>query len=128
MRSIAVAAMGLALSGCDSSGPGAGLPPAFANAEARTRGRQLFLEHCALCHGERADGRGRRRSALSSRPVDFSDPSWTSRTTPRRTFEVIREGRPGTSMPAWKALDEQQTWQLVAYLHSLAQHGRVETP
>ena len=59
--------------------------------EARRRGRELFLDHCAICHGEAADGRGVRRN-LSSRPVDFTDPLWRERTSPRRAFFVIREG------------------------------------
>lgn len=116
------------------------LPPAYrgvevpharlASARARERGRALFLEHCALCHGEGADGRGVRRS-LSSRPADFTDPSWRRRTSPRRIFWVIREGVRGTAMPAWKVLDESETWDLVAYLLSVAEgpesEGEAET-
>jgi len=85
-------------------------------AEARERGRALFLEHCALCHGDRADGRGVRRQGLSSQPRDFTDPAWRARVSPRHVFYVIREGSAGTAMPAWKALDDEQTWDLAAYL------------
>jgi mono/diheme cytochrome c family protein len=111
----------LGLSACDVSG---GNPPArFSSPEARARGRALFVQHCAICHGEGADGRGRRRYSLSGPPADFTDPSWAERNTPARTFAVIRNGVPGTSMPAWKVLDEDQTWDLVAYLYSVAADG-----
>ncbi len=90
--------------------------------DARQRGRALYLQHCALCHGERADGRGVRQN-LSSQPRDFTDPSWVDRVTPRRLFYIIREGIQGTGMPAWKALDEDQTWDLVAYLLKIADQG-----
>ena len=83
---------------------------------ARERGQRLFLEHCALCHGERADGRGVRREGLSSPPRDFTDPAWRQRTSPRRVFYTIREGSPGTPMAAWKIFDEGETWDLAAYL------------
>ena len=73
------------------------------SAEARAHGRALFLQHCALCHGERADGRGVRQQALSTPPRDFTDPAWRARTSPRQVFHVIREGSPGTPMPAWKS-------------------------
>lgn len=58
----------------------------LASAEARERGRQLFLSHCALCHGSRADGRGVRSEGLARSPADFTDPHWRRRTTPRRAF------------------------------------------
>lgn len=116
----------LGLWGCEPSGPA--LPANFGSHEARLRGRLLFLEHCALCHGERADGRGRRRQSLSSPPVDFTDPYWSRRTPPRRIFEIIRDGVHGTSMPAWKVLDDQQTWDLVSYLHSVAERGASVKP
>jgi mono/diheme cytochrome c family protein len=111
----------LGLSGCEA--PGGDPPERFASREARARGRDLFVRHCAICHGEGADGRGQRRYSLSGPPADFTDPSWSERTPPPRAFTVIRDGVPGTSMPAWKVLDEDQTWDLVAYLHSVAEHG-----
>jgi mono/diheme cytochrome c family protein len=105
----------LALSACDA--PQVGAPPQLDAPAARARGRELFLAHCAICHGERADGRGRRRAALSTAPANFRDPSWASRTTPERTWRIIRTGVAGTPMPAWQAtLGEGQTWDLVAYL------------
>ena len=93
---------------------------ALASKEARARGRALFLEHCALCHGERADGQGVRREGLTSPPRDFTDPAWRLRTSPRRTFYTIREGVRGTAMPAWAALGDSDVWDLVAYLRSVS--------
>jgi mono/diheme cytochrome c family protein len=116
--------MSLAFSAC--SGPDGELPDAYRrlpvpterleSPDARERGRSLFLVHCALCHGDRADGHGVRQQALSTPPRDFTDRAWRSRTSPRRVFFVIREGSPGTAMPAWKTLDDAQTWDLTAYL------------
>jgi high-affinity iron transporter len=89
------------------------------SAQASARGQALFLEHCALCHGARADGDGVRREGLSTRPRDFTDPSWRRRASPRAVFFVIREGVRGTAMPSWKSLDEGQAWDLVAFLLSV---------
>ena len=106
----------------------AALPPGYqgldvpeerlASAPARDRGRALFVQHCALCHGERADGRGARREGLSTRPRDFTDPAWRRQASPRAVFVAIREGVRGTAMPSWKSLDSDQTWDLVAFLLS----------
>ena len=88
----------------------------LASPEARERGRRLFAEHCALCHGEAADGRGARRAGLSRPPADLTDPAWRARTSPRRAYFTIREGVPGTAMPAWRSLGPEETWDLVAYV------------
>ncbi len=94
----------------------------LASTEARRHGRELYLRHCALCHGERGDGRGVRRT-LSSDPRSFTDPAWRRRTSPRRVYGVIRDGVRGTAMPAWRSLDEDATWDLVAYVLSVADEG-----
>ncbi len=114
--------------------PNAGLPRPYRtltvpervlapSAEVRRKGRELYLRNCALCHGEGADGRGARRSALTTKPVDFTQRTWCGEATPRRVFHAIREGVRGTAMPAWKALDEDQSWDLVAYLLSVCEKG-----
>ena len=90
--------------------------------ESGERGRDLFLVNCALCHGERADGRGLRRN-LSSPAANFTSPLWAETISPRRAFFVIREGRRGTPMPAFKVLSEKETWELVGYVMGVAKKG-----
>jgi mono/diheme cytochrome c family protein len=110
----------LALSACERGG-GPVPPPDLESVEARERGRALFLEHCAICHGEHADGRGPRRGSLARPPANFRDPSWLERTDPQRTFGIVRDGVRGTPMAGWKAtLDERALWDLVGYLHGVA--------
>lgn len=121
----------LASSGCDAGGRD--VPPRYrgipvpeevlASAEARTDGRTLFLRHCALCHGEGADGRGERRAAIHPPATDFTSRRWRAGANPRHTFVAIREGVSGTSMPAWRHLDDQEVWSLVAYLLAVSEEG-----
>lgn len=96
----------------------------LADPAVQASGRALFLQHCALCHGENADGRGVRRTALSQPAASFVDPAWRASHGPRQVFATIRQGVHGTSMPAWPMLSDQQTWDLVAYLL----HAREATP
>ena len=125
----ALATLPLALWGCDGGGSAAAPAPAppvpeaqLASAAAIERGERLFLAHCALCHGERGDGLGRRRN-LSSGPRDFTDPSWRQRVSPSEVYLVIRDGRRRTAMAGWKIFDQEQTWDLVAYVLSLAERS-----
>jgi len=131
LRSPTTAALVLLLCGCNGSESHlpskyreVAVPRALLQTEdARLRGRALFLEHCALCHGEAADGHGVRRN-LSSRPADLTDPLWRERTSPRRIYFVLREGVRGTAMAGWRIFDEDQTWDLVAYVMSVAEPGQ----
>jgi mono/diheme cytochrome c family protein len=125
---LAVIVLALQVSACDNSA----LPAQYqqiqipeellVSAEARARGRDLYLQHCALCHGVGADGKGVRQN-LSSRPRSFLDPTWKKHSSPRSIYFVIQEGLTGTAMPAWKNLDKDQTWDLVAYLLSVSDPG-----
>ncbi|MDH3744197.1 MAG: cytochrome c [Acidobacteriota bacterium] len=127
-QSIRPLLLALALFGCNANG--SALPAEYRSIEvprarldspgSRLEGRAIYLEHCALCHGERADGHGVRRN-LSSRPVDFTDVAWRERTSARRVFFVVREGVRGTAMAGWKTLDEEETWDVVAYVLSVAE-------
>jgi mono/diheme cytochrome c family protein len=63
------------------------------------------------------------RRNLSSRPQSFTDPNWRARTSPRQVYFVLREGVQGTAMPGWKTLNEDETWDLVAYLLQVASSG-----
>jgi len=93
----------------------------LASVAARARGRALFEQHCVLCHGVHADGHGVRREGLSSRPVDFTSLGWRQSASPRRLFHHLRDGVPGTAMPAWHIFSDSQTWDLVAYLLSVTE-------
>lgn len=73
-------------------------------------GAQLFAQHCTACHGELAEGVGRRPGLRTARVRDASDGElqW-----------LLRNGSLAHGMPAWSNLPEVQRWQLVRYLHSL---------
>lgn len=116
----------LAFSACSGapSGAGAEVPPVpaerLASAVAVERGRGLFREHCVLCHGIAGDGRGVRRSAMRTPPRDLTNPRWQRQIAPAQLFRTIRDGVPGSQMPAWRTFDEGQIWDLVAYVRQLS--------
>ena len=129
MRLSPLAALVLCLTSSACKGPEGRLPPAYQaiavpedrlrSSEARERGRALYVQHCALCHGIHADGQGTRREGLATSPRDFTSPSWQRQVTPRTIFFAVREGVTGTAMPSWKSLDESEAWDLVAFLLSV---------
>ena len=121
MTAIALAAC---LAACSSAERGAaGLPALDAarlsSPEARARGRALYRNHCTLCHGDAGDGRGLRNLGLARPPRDFTDPAWRRAVTPDQVFARIRDGVPGTAMPAWRILGDEGVGDLTAYVLSL---------
>ena len=95
----------------------------LASDEARERGRAIFRDKCALCHGVRADGNGVRRQGLSGRPANFRSKVWRASATPRSVYAVVSDGKRGTSMPAWPTLTDPQKWEVVAYVLSVSKDG-----
>jgi len=130
---VLVLALGLLLMSSACSGGDSQLPAPYrdlrvpsqriGSAAARENGRRLFLEHCAICHGREANGRGPRHAYLSNRPIDFTSHAWRRATTPRQTYFWIREGVSGTSMPSWKSLLPSDCWDLTAYVLSVSEEG-----
>jgi mono/diheme cytochrome c family protein len=78
----------------------------------------LYQQSCALCHGDRGDGRGARMSSFARGPRDFTNSAWKRSTSPVRVFRAIRDGLPGTAMPAWRALGSEKIADLTAYVLS----------
>jgi mono/diheme cytochrome c family protein len=125
----AALAISLTFSAC--SGPDSDLPSPYRSIdvpserlrspEAIARGEELFEKNCALCHGEKGDGHGRRSAGFKKKPPRLADPAWRRRTSPRHVFYTIREGVQGTPMPSWSWLSEEESWDLVAYVLALSE-------
>lgn len=85
-----------------------------AEVERLSPGRRLFAIHCGACHGSEGDGSGLASRHLFPRPRDLRQEA--SRLVSTRngvptlddTMNVLRRGIPGTSMPAFDELDDDQ--------------------
>jgi len=65
------------------------------------RGQSLFQSNCAFCHA--GDGTGKNWIGQFMEPKARDLTQYSALTMPRaRLRQVIREGLPGTSMPAWQ--------------------------
>jgi len=114
-RTATTALLWLALSACDGGRPTVRTPP---DPDAVARGRALFLEHCALCHGERGDGQGLRRGSLSRPPANFRGPLFDP--DPEQVRRSIRDGIAGSDMPGWQRLGDAGVNDLTSYVLSIA--------
>ncbi len=85
------------------------------------RGRTLFRENCAGCHGERGDGSGPDAARAGIAPADFTDLAFMRGETPIDFYTMIGVGHRRRGMPEWAVLSSQQRWDLVAYVWTLGQ-------
>ena len=78
-----------------------------------------YSTHCQSCHGAKGDGKGERAEKLSIAPSDFTDAHAMGQMTDGELFWKISHGR--RPMPAFQEkLTEQERWQLVDYIRTLA--------
>lgn len=75
---------------------------------------------CAKCHGKYGDGFGPMANMFDPQPRNFTCIETMSQVEDGQLFWIIKNGSPGTSMPAFDKLEDKQIWQLVSYLRDLA--------
>jgi len=95
------------------------------------RGAKIFRGSCAACHGRNGVGDGPGASELNPPPRDLSSHRYRFRTTPTGSMprpedleRSIREGLPGSSMPAFGRLfSDGEVADLIAFIYSLRPEG-----
>ena len=93
----------------------------------------LYRLHCAACHGISGDGAGAIAAVLAPYPRDFRDGvyKYTSTKGGARPVRedlrrVIQRGNPGTAMPSFERLTEEEIDALVQYVMYLSIRGETE--
>jgi mono/diheme cytochrome c family protein len=123
----------LIIAACSSSGNSSGanenatlapVPSEYAGltnplgADAASQGAEVFHTNCETCHGPQGHGDGPAGQALDPRPRNLAQVQTTAGDD--FLFWRIREGKPGTSMVAWKGiLTDEQIWQAISFIRTL---------
>lgn len=97
------------------------------------RGRMLYAEHCLHCHGVTGDGNGSTAKYMTPRPRDyrkgifkFTSTDANSRVQREDLARVIENGIPGTYMPSFKLLEEEESAAIIEYVLWLSMRGELE--
>lgn len=93
----------------------------------------LYREHCAHCHGVTGDGAGPTAAFLNPYPRDFRLSKFKFKSTPLRQpptdhdlATILKNGVPGTAMPSFRTLPEDEIAALVDYVKYLTIRGQFE--
>ena len=86
--------------------------------DAADQGVELFRTNCEMCHGPQGHGDGPAGQSLEPRPRNLAQIQ--SQAGDDFLFWRIHDGKPGTSMVAWKGiLTDEQIWQVVSFIRTL---------
>jgi mono/diheme cytochrome c family protein len=103
--------------------------PLEKNREVLYAGESLFQIEaqptaCKICHGVTGNGLGLMAQGLNPPPRNFTCRSTMETISDGQLFWVIRNGSPGTGMPAFKNLKDREIWQIVRYLRTFYEKRR----
>ena len=94
------------------------------------RGREIYTAKCALCHGEKGDGKGPGAANLPLKPADLTDAKMVAEMAGNFWYWRVSEGglvepfkSKGSTMPPWKSdLSQNDRWAVIAYAHTFSGH------
>lgn len=87
-------------------------------------GAEVFKRNCAGCHGPEGRGDGWIAPALLRKPKNLS----ATRFSLRALSDALWNGKPGTTMPSWRALPQTNLTSVAAYVQRLYQPGNADAP
>jgi mono/diheme cytochrome c family protein len=78
-------------------------------------GEQLYREYCAVCHGEKGNGRGIAAPSIGGKIANFTNPDLWKETDDRKMVNVILKGQ--GRMPA-QSVSPEEAKAIVEYMKS----------
>lgn len=78
-------------------------------------GEPLYRGYCAVCHGEKGDGRGIAAPSFGGRIADFTNPEYWKKTDDKKIVTVILKGQ--GRMPA-QSVSHEEAGTIVEYMKS----------
>ena len=95
--------------------------PVESNSQNFIKGESLYQwtaepTPCKICHGPTGNGMGMMAQGLSPMPRNFTCSETMKEISDGQMFWIIRNGSPGTGMPAFKFLSDDEIWKLILYI------------
>ena len=91
--------------------------------ESVAKGKELFMGkkgNCVFCHGETGAGNAENLPKLRRKPADLSDKERMTTISDGEIFWKVTRGIPGIMPGREKQLTEEERWQVVNYVRTLA--------
>src|SRR5438270_10242246 len=88
----------------------------FDTSDGVAQGKALFQIHCSYCHGANGEG---------GRGADLTTGQYRHGGSDANLYSTVRNGIPGTEMPAVRATDDE-VWMMVAFVKRLGAFAPAE--
>jgi mono/diheme cytochrome c family protein len=100
--------------------------PFSGDADAITKGKEIFEDKCVECHGSQGAGDGPTSANLNPKPASLNDSMMMEELSDGYLFWRVTKGglmEPfNSAMKAWEmALTEEQRWQVISYVRTLSE-------
>src|SRR5258708_39917753 len=99
--------------------------PVKSSPEGLAEARKVFGYDCAMCHGDKGDGKGDVVESMKLAMHDWREPTTLSNVTDGEIFYIITKGK-GKMMAEGDRLQEKLRWNLVNLVRAVAAKGRGE--
>jgi mono/diheme cytochrome c family protein len=86
--------------------------------ESLNKGKKVYVIDCAMCHGDKGDGKGDMASDIKN-VTDFTNPDALKNRTDGDLFQTIRHGK-GDMPPEGDRAKDDEIWNLVNYVRAFA--------
>lgn len=91
-------------------------------------GQGVYMQRCSGCHGATGESDGPLSGALAKLPVELSSFAWQVERSDEQLEAAIRDGVPGTAMPATRNLSDLELRRLVGHVRMLAINDAPNAP
>ncbi len=87
-------------------------------------GKEVFLQNCSSCHGEKGAGDGVAAASLNPKPRNYKAPAkeWKNGPTEAGVLKTLNNGLPKTQMVAFKYLGDAKLKLVAKYVVHLSQN------
>lgn len=98
--------------------------PVASSAESIAMGKELYLDrmkgNCIFCHGDTGSGNEANFGRLRRKPADLTNKERMTAMTDGEVFWKISKGINGIMPPGEKRMSEEERWNVVNYVRTLA--------
>ncbi len=93
--------------------------PVKPTAESLAKGKKMYGIDCAMCHGDKGDGKGDMGPDFKNIP-DFTNPDTLKNRSDGELFYITRNGKGADMPPEDNRAKDDDVWNMVNYIRSLA--------
>ncbi len=84
------------------------------------RGATTYIDKCAPCHGETGMGDGPEANLIDNPVPALGSEALAQKSAPSDWYMIVTQGNMSRFMPPFSSLNDQERWDVVAYLYTLS--------